>query len=205
MLSIPDRKPSSALKQRPFTQIIDLTEISVAVETPRMLLSNSAWLSLLPPKFLKMSVLAPRGTPLSFCFDLVGISALLKMLLMAFCLGCRAFLISLIRGCLALWSVTSSAGLAGETVGANSDWICSMFSESSAPALTSSVVVTGVVSTLLFCLGAKGKNGLLGLGNLLLLIHFSLFFPLYPKDLGNFSTTSNCSLGFGSSLTISML
>ena len=40
---------SSALKQRPFTQIMDLTEISVAVETPKMFLSNSAWLSLPPP------------------------------------------------------------------------------------------------------------------------------------------------------------
>merc|ERR1719433_1629486 len=132
------------------------------------------------------------------------------MLLMAFCLGYtwRAFLISLSKGCFALSSVTSSVDFGGETVGANRDWIGSMFSETSTPRLTSSVVVTVLVSALLFCLGASGKNGLLGLGNLLLAIHFSRFFPLNPKDFGNFSTTStsdSCSVGLGSSLTISML
>ena len=60
--------------------------------------------------------------------------------------------------------------------------------------------------TLLFCFGANGRNGFLGRGNLLLLLHFSRFFPLKPKDFGNFSTTrtsDSCSLGFGKSLTIS--
>ena len=78
---------------------------------------------------------APRGTPFGFCFALVGISGLLKMLLMAFCLGYtwRAFLISLSKGCFALSSVTSSVDFGGETVGANRDCIGSMFSETSTP------------------------------------------------------------------------
>ena len=47
----------------PLTQMEDLTEVSVTVETPRIIRSKSAMDSLSSPYFLKTSVLAPSGTP----------------------------------------------------------------------------------------------------------------------------------------------